>query len=310
MKDYCREVYPQPPAGSSPLFYDNCALAHVNEKGHVDPIPYAMYGTFEHQENSRTIRRYHRNAADMLMAAGAILNLLSIKLERKHVLAFLFVANMLLSICELFEITMRYGIDYNAYIQQAGAVYNGETDYTKLSSHLGPCYYPAGHIWHYIPAYWLHLQTDYAEYIIKFGTHIIHSLIIVFVTDISYVYFSDDAKSLSRSSQAQFIGFILLASKEDRSFYSFLYNDEIMMLYIVITIYLVITNRPTGAAWMFTIALSVKAVVLLLLPAFLGQVQYNHGTLTLLKTLVIVIGFQVLVALPFVLGESTVHDYI
>ena len=47
MKDYCHEVYPEPPAGSSALFYDNCALAHVNEKGNVDPIPFAMYGTFE-----------------------------------------------------------------------------------------------------------------------------------------------------------------------------------------------------------------------------------------------------------------------
>ena len=51
------------------------------------------------------------------MAAAVVMNLFSIKLERKLVLVFLFVANMLLSVCELFEITMRYGIDYNAYIQ-------------------------------------------------------------------------------------------------------------------------------------------------------------------------------------------------
>ena len=62
-----------------------------------------------------------------------------------------------MGICELFNLKWRYGVDYVAYIQQAGAVYMGERDYTMLSSHLGPCYYPAGHIWHYIPAYWLHL---------------------------------------------------------------------------------------------------------------------------------------------------------
>lgn len=49
-----------------------------------------------------------------------------------------------------------------------------------------------------------------------------------------------------------------------------MYNDEIMMLYVVVTMYLVISNRPIWAAWMFTIALSVKAGVLLMLPAFLG----------------------------------------
>jgi hypothetical protein len=48
--------------------------------------------------------------------AAVIMNLFSIKLDRKIVLIFLFVTNMLLSVCELFEISMRYGIDYNAYI--------------------------------------------------------------------------------------------------------------------------------------------------------------------------------------------------
>lgn len=56
MKDYCHEKYPEPPANGTALFYDNCALAHINEKGEPDPIPHAMYGTFENQENSRTIR--------------------------------------------------------------------------------------------------------------------------------------------------------------------------------------------------------------------------------------------------------------
>jgi hypothetical protein len=32
----------------------------------------------------------------------------------------------------------------------------GERDYSKLSSNLGACYYPAGHIWHYIPVVKLH----------------------------------------------------------------------------------------------------------------------------------------------------------
>ena len=116
MKDYCHEVYPEPPPGSSSLFYDNCALAHVNEKGNVDPIPYAMYYKFEDQEQSRTIRAYHRNTADLLMVAGVTMNVLGFKIHKKNFLIFLFVGNMLLSICELFEITMRYGIDYNAYI--------------------------------------------------------------------------------------------------------------------------------------------------------------------------------------------------
>lgn len=116
MRDYCHEVYPEPPSNSTSLFYDNCALAHVNEKGNVDPIPYAMYGSFENQEQSKLIRTYHRNFSDMLMVAGVVMYLFSINIKRGYFLWFIFIMNMLLSICELFEIVMRYGVDYNAYI--------------------------------------------------------------------------------------------------------------------------------------------------------------------------------------------------
>jgi hypothetical protein len=74
-------------------------------------------------------------------------------------------------------------------------VYNGERDYTKLSSNLGPCFYPAGHIWHFIPAFWLHLQTEKAEHIIKFIHIVIHSLVILYVVKIAYLYFRKDTGS-------------------------------------------------------------------------------------------------------------------
>jgi hypothetical protein len=96
---------------------------------------------------------------------------------------------------------------------------------------LGPCFYPAGHIWHYIPAYWLHLQTENAEYIVKFGHLVIHSLINVFVAKIAYVYFGD------QKHNAQLIALSMLANKESRGYYASMYNDEIMMLYLLIAIY-------------------------------------------------------------------------
>jgi Gpi18-like mannosyltransferase len=104
----------------------------------------------------------------------------------------------------------------------------------------------------------------------KFGTQAIHSLIMVFVTKIAYVYCGDPKTNYNYSSQAQFIGLILLSNKEDRSAYSWLYNDEIMMLYIILCMYFAITNRPMWASISFTIGLSMKAGVLLLLPSFLG----------------------------------------
>jgi hypothetical protein len=50
------------------------------------------------------------------LALAFIMNLFNFNISQNKLLAIVFVLNMLLSVCELFEITMRYGIDYNAYI--------------------------------------------------------------------------------------------------------------------------------------------------------------------------------------------------
>ena len=158
-----------------------------------------------------------------LMIIGIMLKVTKVNIPKKGVIHMVFWLNTILSIPKVFEYTNRYGVDYIAYIQQAGAYYNGETDYTKISSHLGPCYYPAGHIWHYLPAYWLHLQTEYAEIIIKAGHHVIHSMTIMFTVKIAYLYFDkDETKS---NGMAQFIAFVLLSNRGDREFHSCMYND-------------------------------------------------------------------------------------
>lgn len=74
--------------------------------------------------------------------------------------------------------------------------------------------------------------------------------------------------------------------------------------------YFILTSRPFIASFFVTLALSVKAGVILLLPAFFGSIQYNFGTRTLLKCLILVAGFQVMVALPFVMGETSVKEYL
>ena len=61
-----------------------------------------------------------------------------------------------------------------------------------------------------------------------------------------------------------------------------MYNDQIMMLYMVAAVYLSVVDRPIMAVIVYSLSLSIKAGVLLLLPAFLGQMQMNHGTLKLL----------------------------
>jgi uncharacterized membrane protein len=91
-----------------------------------------------------------------------------------------------------------------------------------------------------------------------------------------------------------------------------MFNDEIMGMYLVLTIYLLGTqNKPMLAALALTAGLSMKAGVMLMLPAFLGAVQYAFGTYKLIGCLLVIVGFQILVALPFTLfGETTVSEYL
>jgi hypothetical protein len=304
VKDWCYEHHPN--HKGSPLFYDHCALAHVNEKANPMWVPQITWWDLNDFNWSRKFREYEFKLADCLLYLGVILNVTGVLIPRNVMVVFTFWMNLGMASMYTFDYTHRYGIDYIAYLQQASAVFKGETDYTKLSSNLGPCFYPAGHLYHYIAAFWLHNQTEDAEYIIKFGHLVIHSLVVYFVVKISYAYFAEEKyKKIqgglkekvekyydeSRSSKAQMIAFILLAGKEDRMYWSTMYNDEIMMLYMLIAIYVTIKNKPLAGTFWFTLALSVKAGVILLIPALLGQIQYNHGTLKLFMALVIIIGF-------------------
>lgn len=199
MKDYCKETYSEHTDKLN--FVENCALAHVNEKGgnfdNTD-ISYFDFSDFP------WCRNYHdaiKNASELVLWIGVLLFLIGYKIEQNNITYLIIVLNIALSVPYLAEVSNRYGVDYVAYIQQAAAVYNGETDYSKLSSHLGPCFYPAGHIMHYIPAYWLHLQTEYAENIVKMGHILIHTGILVFINKITYLYMYDSTKDKDDESQ-------------------------------------------------------------------------------------------------------------
>ena len=89
-----------------------------------------------------------------------------------------------------------------------------------------------------------------------------------------------------------------------------MFNDQVMMLYLLIGLFHLFQNKPITSICWITLALSVKAGVMLVLPALLGSIQFNFGTRTLLKCMTILVGFQILVSLPFILTETTIADYL
>ena len=148
----------------------------------------------------------------------------------------------------------------------------------------------------------------------RFVHQVICSLTAVFITKISYLYLyngKDEVAAGERTSiSAQMVAIVYLTNMREKEFQIQMFNDEIMAFYIVVAIYLLATSRPFFATFVLSLAYSVKAGALLLIPAFAGSLQLFFGTRTLLVCLTFIVGFQIVVSLPFVLGDSTVYDYI
>ena len=111
------------------------------------------------------------------------------------------------------------------------------------------------------------------------------STIQYFTAKVSYSYFRE------QPNRAQMVCFILLGNEEIREFNAYLFNDTFLALYILICIYLTSKNRPFLAALFLTMSCSIKAGAMLMLPSFLGWVQYQYGVQRLIVCIAIICGF-------------------
>ena len=66
-------------------------------------------------------------------------------------------------------------------MNQANLFLLGETNYKRISSMVGPCYYPAGHLFHYLGIVKILRMTDYGEHILQL-LHVLASTIILYYT--------------------------------------------------------------------------------------------------------------------------------
>ena len=104
------------------------------------------------------------------------------------------------------------------------------------------------------------------------------------VAKIAYKYFKNSP------GKAQIAIFMMICNQNVRNYNQELFNDSFLMLYLVLCLYCIMTNRYKLAALTATLSLSIKAGALLVLPVILGWTQYHHGTLATLTSLVIIFG--------------------
>lgn len=108
------------------------------------------------------------------------------------------------------------------------------------------------------------LATDYGEYLLKLIHVLLHSLTVALVGKLAFRYFKNDRL------KAQMVCFIMLANDDVRLIYHGMSNDSIVTVYVVLAIYFLTSNRPLISSLMLTVALSIKAGAILLIPGFLG----------------------------------------
>lgn len=81
-----------------------------------------------------------------------------------------------------------------------------------------------------------------------------------------------------------------MSNVNDRGWYvNSMFNDQIMTMYLLIGIYNMISNYPLLASFWFSMSLGIKCGVYLMLPAFLGSIQYNYGFIKLMLSLAVMI---------------------
>lgn len=105
------------------------------------------------------------------------------------------------------------------------------------------------------------------------------------VTNFAYKY------SGRNTLKAQMVGFVLLANEEARELNLLCYNDTLLGIYVILCIYFCCNKMPNTAALMLSLSISIKVGGMLLLPAFLGVVQYQYGILKLFSAVGIIISF-------------------
>ena len=89
---------------------------------------------------------------------------------------------------------------------------------------------------------------------------------LVLVILVAFKYFKNDYL------KAQMVAFMLLANEQSRELNQMMFNDSILAFYILLCLYFVSRNKPFKGVIALTLALSIKAGAMLLVPGFFGWI--------------------------------------
>lgn len=280
-REFCEEHFPEYEARK-------CSVAVFHSKKHH------WWDVNLNVEYERDYKVGDLGMSRKFLYLGLLLYLLKIKMPKFLVLFIILGIDCFMFKNLLIHKEKWYGVDTTAYLIQAGQVALGQTTYFNISSTQGPCYYPAGHLWYHSIFFHLFRSTPHAFFIFKLYYILIHLVQLLVISLTAFNYLKDSPL------RAQLICFILASNHFEKLLHIQQFNDSIMATLIFSAFYFVSANKPRLACLVVGISMTLKPGAILLFPALLGWIQYQHGTLTLFKSLSLITILQIIVVLPFV----------
>eukprot|EP00743_Colponemidia_sp_Colp-15_P009335 GILK01010203.1.p1 GENE.GILK01010203.1~~GILK01010203.1.p1 ORF type:complete len:400 (-),score=50.72 GILK01010203.1:46-1245(-) len=190
-------------------------------------------------------------------------------------------------------------IDWEAYMDEVKGPLNGDFDYYHLEGATGPLVYPAGFVYIFSLFYSLTNKGT----MIKVGQYIFLALYLLELGVVFSIY-----KKLRKCCPPWVLVLLCLSRRIHSIFMLRLFNDPVAMLFLYICIYFAISQKWTTASFFFSLAVSIKMNILLFFPGFLLLLAHALGPVQTLLRLVVMVGIQVLLGLPFLLANP--HAYL
>ena len=181
-------------------------------------------------------------------------------------------------------------IDWKAYMSEVGGYLDGERDYTKLRGDTGPLVYPAGFVYVYAALAKVTGGDILTGQMIFIGVYVLHLAVVLAV----YVR--------ARVIPPWALATLCLSKRVHSIFVLRLFNDCIAMLFAYVAVLLFQSRRWVTGTFVFSLGVSVKMNVLLMLPPLLVLVVGGARFTTALSAAVAFVGVQVALGYPFLVA--------
>ncbi|OMJ75488.1 hypothetical protein SteCoe_25337 [Stentor coeruleus] len=183
-------------------------------------------------------------------------------------------------------------VDWEAYMAQTGGFLSGDYNYLNLKGPSGPLVYPAGFLYIFSIIYSIcNMGTS-----VRMGQYVFLAFYLINLIIVNNIY-----KRLEPHVGKWCVFILCLSFKMHSTYLLRLFNDPVAILFMNLCILFALDNKWKSAVILYSISLSIKMNILLYLPGLLLIINWGNNYIFTLCSLIFIIAFQLIIAIPFLL---------